>query len=112
MHGGPPRPRRPRGDEEPVRQQAVAYGYTVAFWCFGLGAVVVLAESVGLGFDADRITWIAGLIGPAALAWLLKRLWLPDRVDRGPRYWLFAAPSVALAFLSVMWMFRAMGRML
>jgi hypothetical protein len=109
MHGGPPRQRRV---EEPVRQQAVAYGYGVALWCFGLGAIVVLLEAVGLGFDADRITWIAGLTGPAALAWLLRRLWPPDRVDRGPRYWLFAIPSVGLAFFSVMWMFKAMGRML
>jgi hypothetical protein len=109
MHGGPPRPRRV---EEPVRQQAVAYGYAVAYWCFGLGAAVVLIEALSLGFDADRITWIAALSGPAALAYLLKRLWLPDRVDRGPRYWLFAVPSVSLAFFSTMWMFRAMGRML
>ena len=65
MHGGPPRPRRV---EEPVRQQAVAYGYAVALWCFGLGALVVLLEAIGLGFDSDRITWIAGLTGPAALA--------------------------------------------
>lgn len=109
MHGGPPRPRRV---EEPVRQQAVAYGYAVASWCFGLGGVTVLLEAIGLGFDATRLTWIAGLTAPAALAWLLKRLWLPDRVDRGGRYWLFAVPSVALAFFSVMWMFRAMGRLL
>lgn len=109
MHGGPPRPRRV---EEPVRQQAVAYGYGVAIWCFGLGAIVVLLEAIGLGFDADRITWIAGLTGPAALAWLLRRLWQPVRVDRGGRYWLFAIPSVSLAFFSVMWMFKAMGRML
>ena len=109
MHGGPPRPRRV---EEPVRQQAVAYGYGVAIWCFGLGAIVVLFEAIGLGFDADRITWIAALTGPAALAWLLRRLWQPDRVDRGPRYWLFAIPSVSLAFFSVMWMFKAMGRLL
>jgi hypothetical protein len=98
--------------EEPVRQQAVAYGYGVAIWCFGLGAIVVLFEAIGLGFDADRITWIAALTGPAALAWLLRRLWQPDRVDRGPRYWLFAIPSVSLAFFSVMWMFKAMGRLL
>lgn len=109
MHGGPPRPRRV---EEPVRQQAVAYGYAVAVWCFGLGAAVVLIELLALGVTADRLGWVAALTGPAALAWLLKRLWLPDRVDRGPRYWLFAIPSVALAFFSVMWMFRAMGRML
>jgi hypothetical protein len=109
MHGGPPRPRRV---EEPVRQQAVAYGYAVALWCFGLGALVVLLEALGLGFDGDRITWIAGLTGPAALTWLMKRLWMPDRVDRGSRYWLFAVPSVSLAFFSVMWMFKAMGRML
>lgn len=95
-----------------MRQQAVAYGFAVATWCFGIGAGVVLIEALNLGFDADRITWIAALIGPAALAFLLKRLWLPDRVDRGTRYWLFAVPSVALAFFSVMWMFRAMGRML
>ncbi len=95
-----------------MRQQAVAYGFAVAVWCFGLGAVVVLFEAISLGFDGTRITWIAGLTGPAALAWLLKRLWLPDRVDRGGRYWVFAVPSVALAFFSVMWMFRAMGRML
>lgn len=109
MHGGPPRPRRV---EEPVRQQAVAYGYTVATWCFGIGAAVVLIEAFNLGFDADRITWIAALTAPAALAFILKRLWLPDRVDRGARYWVFGAPSVALAFFSVMWMFRAMGRLL
>ena len=109
MHGGGPRWRKV---EEPVRQQAVAYGYTVALWCFGLGALVVVLEAFGLGFDADRLTWIAGLTGPAATAWLLRRLWQPDRVDRGPRYWLFAIPSVSLAFFSVMWMFRAMGRML
>ncbi|MBU6166356.1 MAG: hypothetical protein KGQ52_09490 [Alphaproteobacteria bacterium] len=95
-----------------MRQQAVAYGYAVASWCFGLGGVTVLLEAIGLGFDADRLTWIAGLTGSGALAWLLKRLWLPDRVDRGGRYWLFAVPSVALAFFSVMWMFRAMGRLL
>jgi len=95
-----------------VRQQAVAYGYAVATWCFGIGAAVVLIEALNLGFDADRITWIAALTGPAALAFLLKRLWLPDRVDRGPRFWLFAAPSVMLSFFSVMWMFRAMGRLL
>ena len=109
MHGGPPRPRL---IEEPGRQQAVAYGYTVALWCFGLGAVVVLLEALGQGFGGDRISWIAGLTGPAATAWLLRRLWLPDRVDRGLRYWLFAVPSVSMAFFSVMWMFRAMGRML
>ena len=109
MHGGPPRPRRA---EEPARQQAVAYGYAVATWCFGLGAAAVVLEALGLGFDADRLTWIAGLAGPAALAWLLKRLWMPDRVDRGQRYWAFAIPSVTLAFFSVMWVFRAMGRML
>jgi hypothetical protein len=109
MHGGPPRPRRV---EEPVRQQAVAYGFAVATWCFGIGAVVVLIEAINLGFDADRLTWIALLAGPAALAWVLKRLWLPDRVDRGPRYWLFGVPSVGMAFFSVMWMFRAMGRLL
>jgi hypothetical protein len=109
MHGGPPRPRRV---EEPVRQQAVGYGYGVAVWCFGLGAVVVVIEAISLGFDANRITWIAGLTGPAALAWLLRRLWLPDRVDRGGRYWVFAVPSVTMAFFSVMWMFRAMGRLL
>jgi hypothetical protein len=33
-------------------------------------------------------------------------------VDRGARYWLFAVPSVSLAFFSVLWMFKAMGRML
>jgi hypothetical protein len=109
MHGGPPRPRRV---EEPVRQQAVAYGFSVATWCYGLGGAVVLIEALNLGFDADRITWVAALVGAAALAFLLKRLWLPDRVDRGVRYWLFALPSVALAFFSVMWMFRAMGRLL
>lgn len=109
MHGGPPRPRLV---EEPVRQQAVAYGYAVATWCFGLGAVVVVLEALGLGFDSDRLLWIAGLTGPAALASVLKCLWLPDRVDRGARYWLFAFPSVSLAFFSVMWMFRAMGRLL
>ncbi|WP_372919009.1 hypothetical protein [Sandarakinorhabdus sp.] len=109
MHGGPPRPHRV---EEPVRQQAVAYGYGVGQWCFGLGAVAVLFEAFGLGFDGERITWIAGLTGMAALGWLLKRLWLPDRVDRGLRYWLFALPSVNLAFFGVMWMFKAMGRML
>jgi hypothetical protein len=98
--------------EEPVRQQAVAYGYTVATWCYALGGAVVLIEALNLGFEADRITWIAALTGAAALAFLLKRLWLPDRVDRGARFWLFAAPSVALAFFSVMWMFRAMGRLL
>jgi hypothetical protein len=95
-----------------VRQQAVAYGYGVALWCFGLGAAVVLLEAIGLGFSADRIMWVSGLAGCAALAWLLRRLWLPDRLDRGPRYWLFAVPSVGLAFFSVMWMFRAMGRLL
>ncbi|MEI6485980.1 MAG: hypothetical protein WCO11_06905 [Sphingomonadales bacterium] len=95
-----------------MRQQAVAYGYAVAYWCFGLGAGAVLLEAIALGFDADRITWIAALTGPAGLAWLLRRLWMPDRVDRGSRYWLFAVPSVSLAFFSVMWMFRAMGRML
>jgi hypothetical protein len=109
VHGGPPRPRRV---EEPVRQQAVAYGYAVGEWCFGIGAAVVLIEALILGFDAERITWIAAFTGPAALAFLLKRLWLPDRVDRGGRYWLFAIPSVSLAFFSVMWMFRALGRML
>lgn len=109
MHGGPPRPRRV---EEPVRQQAVGYGYSVATWCFGLGALVVLIEALALGFNADRLTWIAALVAPAALAFILKRLWLPDRVDRGARYWLFAIPSVSLAFFSVMWMFRAMGRLL
>ncbi|WP_439545349.1 hypothetical protein [Sandarakinorhabdus sp.] len=109
MHGGPPRPRRV---EEPVRQQAVAYGFAVGTWCFGIGAAVVLIEAINLGFDAERITWIAALTGPAALAFLLKRLWLPDRVDRGGRYWLFAVPSVALAFFGVMWVFRAMGRLL
>ncbi|MCU0890854.1 MAG: hypothetical protein MUE77_03715 [Sandarakinorhabdus sp.] len=109
MHGGPPRPRLV---EEPVRQQAVAYGYRVAMWCFGLGALVVLLEALGLGFDADRLTWIAGLVAPAAVAFLLLKLWLPDRVDRGARYWVFAVPSVSLAFFSVMWMFRAMGRLL
>ncbi len=109
MHGGPPRPRRV---EEPVRQQAVAYGYAVGYWCFGIGAAVVLIEALSLGFDTDRILWIAALVGAAALAWLLKRLWLPDRVDRGLRYWIFAVPSVSLAFFSVMWMFRAMGRLL
>ncbi|WP_164156710.1 hypothetical protein [Sandarakinorhabdus rubra] len=109
MHGGPPRPRRV---EEPVRQQAVAYGYAVATWCFGIGAAAVLIEALALGVDADRITWIAALTGPAAMAFLLKRLWLPDRVERGARYWLFAVPSVSLAFFSVMWMFRALGRML
>lgn len=109
MHGGPPRPRR---IEEPVRQQAVAAGYGAATWCFGLGGAAVLAELFSLGFSADRLLWIAGLTGAAALAWLLKRLWLPDRVDRGQRFWLFALPSVVLAFFSVMWMFRAMGRLL
>jgi hypothetical protein len=109
MHGGPPRPRRV---EEPVRQQAVAYGYRVAVWCFGLGAAVVLLEAIGLGFDANRLTWIAGLTAPAAAAFGALRLWLPDRVDRGLRYWLFAVPSVAMAFFGVMWMFRAMGRLL
>ena len=109
MHGGPPRPRLV---EEPVRQQAVGYGYRVAMWCFALGALTVLLEALGLGFDADRLTWIAGLVAPAATAFVLLKLWLPDRVDRGVRYWLFAVPSVSLAFFSVMWMFRAMGRML
>jgi hypothetical protein len=109
MHGGGPRWRRV---EEPVRQQAVAYGYTVALWCFGIGAGVVLIEALNLGFGEGRLLWIAALAGPAAAAWLLRRLWLPDRVDRGARYWGFAVPSVALAFFSVMWMFRAMGRLL
>lgn len=95
-----------------MRQQAVAYGYRVAIWCFGLGALVVLLEALNLGFDGDRLTWIAGLVAPAATAFVALKLWLPDRVDRGGRYWLFAVPSVSMAFFSVMWMFRAMGRML
>jgi hypothetical protein len=73
---------------------------------------VVLIELLALGVTTDRLGWVAALAGPAALAWVLKRLWLPDRVDRGLRYWLFAVPSVCLAFFSVMWMVRAMGRLL
>lgn len=95
-----------------MRQQAVTYGYSVALWCFGIGAAAVLLETMLQGIDAQRITWIAGLTGPAAVAWLVRRLWQPERVDRGARYWIFAVPSVSLAFFSVMWMFRALGRLL